>query len=394
MRLRIEASWLFDGNRAELLRDGALLIEGSRIVAAGPCEEVPSGDDLLTFPGCTLMPGLVDAHTHISFNMGEQPVGSLERGGLVQRALLATKYLRQDLEAGVTLVRVVGEREFLDVAVRDAVEAGTIAGPRMVIATRSLAATNGHGGEWEGNAVDGVDEMRKAVRTNLRREADLIKLLVTGSVDHPGGHFSCGFSREEIAVAVEEAHRAGKPVCAHAVRPEDVRVCVEEGVDAIEHGHILDDETIGLLREHHVWLVATLAIVLDEDLLASDLVANPAFADIEWLPRRKAAPGSYRAAVAAGIRWTCGTDAMHGRMADEVAALVGIGIPAAEVLVAATRSGAELCGLADDLGTLEPGKLADILVVHGNPIEDVSALRSVRAVLQGGRVVVRGDAPA
>jgi imidazolonepropionase-like amidohydrolase len=384
---------LFDGSRADPLPDGALLIDGNRIVAAGPRADVPDGEDLLVFPGCTLMPGLVDAHTHISFNMGEQPVGSLERGGLVPRALLATKYLRQDLEAGVTLARVVGERDFLDVAVREAVVAGTIPGPRMVIATRSLAATNGHGGEWEGNAVDGVDEMRKAVRTNLRREADLIKLLVTGSVDHPGGHFSCGFSREEIAVAVEEAHRAGKPVCAHAVRSEDVRVCVEEGVDAIEHGHILDDETIDLMRERNVWLVATLAIVLDEDLLAPDLAANPAFADIEWLPRREAAPASYRAAVAAGVRWACGTDAMHGRMADEVAALVGIGIPTAEALIAATRSGAELCGRSQDLGTLEPGKLADVLIVNGNPIEDVVALRSVRAVLQGGRLVVCHDAP-
>lgn len=390
MTLRIEATWLYDATRGEPLRDAALLIDGNRIIAVGPHADVPAGDETLGFPGCTIMPGLVDAHTHISFNMGEQPVGSLERGGLVQRALLATRFLRQDLEAGVTLVRVVGEREFLDVAVKDAVEAGTIPGPRMVISTRSLAATNGHGGEWEGNAVDGVDEMRKAVRTNLRRGAEVIKLLVTGSVDHPGGHFACGFSREEIATAVEEAHRAGKPVCAHAVRPEDVQICVEEGVDAIEHGHILDEATIALMKERDAWLVATLAIVLDEELLAPDLEANPAFADIEWLPRREAAPGSYRAAIAAGIRWACGTDAMHGRMADEAAALVGIGLPVGGVLTAATRSGAELCGLAADLGTLEPGKLADILVVRGNPCDDIAVLRAVQAVLKDGQVVAGG----
>lgn len=394
MTLRIEASWLYDATRDAPLADGVLLIDGNRIVAAGPQAEAPAGDETLAFPGCTIMPGLVDAHTHISFNMGEQPVGSLERGGLVQRALLSTRYLRQDLEAGVTLVRVVGEREFLDVVVKDAVDAGTIPGPRMVIATRSLAATNGHGGEWEGNAVDGVDEMRKAVRTNLRRGADTIKLLVTGSVDHPGGHFACGFSREEIAVAVEEAHRAGKPVCAHSVRPEDVTICVEEGVDAIEHGHILDAETIALMKQQNTWLVATLAIVLDEDLLAPDLEANPAFANIEWLPRRAAAPDAYRDAIAAGIRWACGTDAMHGRMADEVAALVGIGIPVGDVLSAATRSGAEICGLADDLGTLEPGKLADVLVVRGNPFVDVAALKSVQAVLKDGQVVAGGAVSA
>jgi imidazolonepropionase-like amidohydrolase len=252
-----------------------------------------------------------------------------------------------------------------------------------------LAATNGHGGEWPGNAVDGVDEMRKAVRTNLRRGADLTKLLVTGSVDHPGGHFACGFSRDEIAVAVEESHRAGKPVAAHAVRPDDVRICVEEGVDAIEHGHILDAGAIELMRQRNTWLVATLAIVLDEELLAPDLAANPLFAEVEWLPRRAAAPTAYREAIAAGIRWACGTDAMHGRMADEVTALVEIGIPATSVLVAATRSGAEICGLGSSLGTLEPGKLADLLIVDGNPVEDVAALRSVRSVLKDGRVVFR-----
>lgn len=387
MTMRLTADWLFDATGGPLIERGAVLVDGDRIVATGPAREVPPGDDEIPLPGATLLPGLVDAHTHISFNMGEQPVGALERGSAVHRALRATRYLRQDLQAGVTLIRVVGEMEFLDSAVKDAVAAGTIPGPRMVVATRGLAATNGHGGEWPGNAVDGVDEMRKAVRTNLRRGADLIKLLVTGSVDHPGGHFNCGFSAEEIATAVEEAHRAGKPVGVHAVTPGDVRLCVELGVDAIEHGHMIDQPTIEAMVERRTWLVATLAIVLDEELLAPDLEANPTFAEVEWLPRRAAAPQAYRAAVAAGVRWACGTDAMHGRMADEVAALVTIGLSPADTLVAATRSGAEICGLGDRLGTLEPGKLADLIAVDGNPLESIESLRSVRLVMQGGRVV-------
>jgi imidazolonepropionase-like amidohydrolase len=387
MTIRIRAGRLFDATGSPLIENGAVLVDGERIVAAGSAGDVPPGDEELIFAEGTLLPGLVDAHTHISFNMGEQAVGALERGSAVHRALRATRYLRQDLLAGVTLIRVVGEMEFLDVAVKDAVATGTIAGPRMVVATRGLAATNGHGGEWPGNAVDGVDEMRKAVRTNLRRGADLIKLLVTGSVDHPGGHFACGFTPDEIAAAVEEAHRAGKTVGVHAVRSEDVRICVELGVDAIEHGHMIDRPTIDLMVERGAWLVATLAIVLDEDLLAPDLTANPTFADVEWLPRRAAAPEAYRSAVAAGVRWACGTDAMHGRMADEIAALVGIGIPPGDVLIAATRSGAELCGLGDRLGTVEPGKLADLIVVDGNPLEDVSALRRIKMVMQNGQIV-------
>lgn len=385
MSIRIQASLLFDSTGAEAVADGAVLIEGNRIVAVGPASEVPAGDEELVFPEGTLMPGLVDAHTHISFNMGEQPVGALDRGDAVARALRATRYLQQDLAAGITLIRVVGEMAFVDVAVKEAVASGLVAGPRMVIATRGLAATNGHGGEWPGNAVDGVDEMRKAVRTNLRRGADLTKLLVTGSVDHAGGHFACGFTREEIATAVEESHRAGKPVAAHAVRPDDVTICVESGVDAIEHGHMIDEPTIALMAAHNTWLVATLAIVMDEALLAPDLLANPAFAEIEWLPRRAAAPSAYRQAIAAGVRWACGTDAMHGRMGDEMTALIEIGIPPRDVLIAATRSGAELCGLDAELGTLEVAKLADLIVVAGNPLTDPDSTRHVQLVMQNGQ---------
>lgn len=385
MTIRIRAGRLFAATGLEATADGAVLIDGDRIIAAGPAAAVPAGDEELHFPDGTLLPGLVDAHTHISFNMGEQPVGALDRGDAVVRALRATNYLQQDLAAGVTLIRVVGEMAFVDVAVKEAVDAGVIAGPRMVIATRGLAATNGHGGEWPGNAVDGVDEMRKAVRTNLRRGADLTKLLVTGSVDHAGGHFACGFAREEIATAVEESHRAGKPVAAHAVRPEDVTICVEAGVDAIEHGHMIDEPTIALMAARGTWLVATLAIVMDEALLAPDLLANPAFAEVEWLPRRAAAPAAYRQAIAAGVRWACGTDAMHGRMADEIAALIEIGIPPSEVLIAATRSGAELCGLGSELGTLEAGKLADLIVVGGDPLTDPESLRRVRLVVRNGQ---------
>lgn len=384
MTIRIRAGRLFAATGPEATTDGAVLIDGDRIIAAGPAVAVSAGDEELHLPDGTLLPGLVDAHTHISFNMGEQPVGALDRGDAVVRALRATNYLRQDLAAGVTMIRVVGEMAFVDVAVKEAVDTGLIAGPRMVIATRGLAATNGHGGEWPGNAVDGVDEMRKAVRTNLRRGADLTKLLVTGSVDHAGGHFACGFAREEIATAVEESHRAGKPVAAHAIRPEDVTICVEAGVDAIEHGHMIDEPTIALMAARGTWLVATLAIVMDEALLAPDLLANPAFAEVEWLPRRAAAPAAYRRAIAAGVRWACGTDAMHGRMADEITALIGIGIPPAEVLIAATRSGAELCGLGSTLGTLEVGKLADLIVVGGDPLTDPESLRCIQLVVRNG----------
>lgn len=382
MTLRIQADQLIDGTGAPPLKPGAVLIEGNRLVAAGLASAVPAGDEEFRFAGGSLLPGLVDAHTHISFNYGETGILG---GSAIQRAIRATTYIRQDLLSGVTLMRVVGEMDFFDVEMKRAVANGLVAGPRMVVATRGLGATNGHGGELPGSAVDGVDEMRKAVRTNLRHGADLIKLFVTGSVDSFSGHFELGFSRAEIEVAVEEAHRVGKTVCAHAVKADHVALCVEAGVDAIEHGHMIDSTTIELMKQRRTWLVSTLALVLDDELHAPLRVTKPDFVAIEWLPRKEAAPDAYRAAITGGVRWACGTDGMHGRMADELSALTGIGIAPMDVIVAATRSGAELCGLAEELGTLEVGKIADLVVVDGDPLEDMTAMKRVHTVFKDGR---------
>lgn len=382
MTVRIETGQLIDGNGGPPFKPGALLIDGSQIVAVGTPSVVPSGDEEFRFPEATMLPGLVDSHTHISFNYGET---SILGGSPVQRALRATRYIRQDLLSGVTLLRVVGEMDFFDVQVKLAAQKGFLASPHMVVATRGLGATNGHGGELPGNAVDGVEEMRKAVRVNLRQGADLIKLFVTGSVDSFGGHFELGFTRAEIEVAVEEAHRVGKSVCAHAVKAEHVALCVEAGVDAIEHGHMIDSSTIQLMKQRRTWLVSTLALVMDDELHAPLRVTKPDFVALEWLPRKAAAPAAYLSAITAGVRWACGTDGMHGRLADELMALTAIGVAPMEVIVAATRSGAELCGLADQRGTLEIHKAADLMVVDGDPLADMSVMKRVRTVYKDGR---------
>ncbi|MBI4279016.1 MAG: amidohydrolase family protein [Armatimonadetes bacterium] len=382
----IRARRLIDGTGAPALKDAAVVVEGSRLVTVGPAREAANTrGETIDLGDCTLLPGLFDAHTHLSFNYGDDLIGSSRGMPPEVRALRAARNIRRDLKAGITTLRVTGEREFLDVTIKKAVEQGLIPGPRLVIATRGLAATNGHGGETPGNAVDGPDEMRKAVRTNLRRGADLIKLLVTGSVDSPGGHFNCGFTREEIAAGVEEAHRGGKKVGAHSVRPEDIKLCIQEGVDAIEHGHILDDECIAMMVERGTWLVATLAIAIDEHVLAKDMELNPTFADVEWLPRRRAARESYRKAHQAGIRMACGTDAMHAQMAYELESLVGAGIPPMDAILAATRNAAQLCDIDHLVGTLEAGKLADVIAVRGDPLATISAMRDVCFVMKEGR---------
>jgi len=157
------------------------------------------------------------------------------------------------------------------------------------------------------------------------------------------------------------------------------------GVDSIEHGHMLDENCIELMLKHGTWLVGTLAIVLDENILAEDLAVNPCFANVEWLPRRAAAPDSTRKAIAAGVKYACGTDAMHGQMAYELEAHVRIGISEETALLAATRNAADCCGVIDRLGTLEAGKCADVIAVEGNPLEDITALRRVCLVMKDGQ---------
>jgi imidazolonepropionase-like amidohydrolase len=383
MVVAIKSRLLFDATGRDAIDNGVVLVDDGRLIEVGSAREVsvPAGAEVVDLGDQTVMPGLFDTHTHL-FQSGERRIYDSAPEDPVEQALRAARNIRRDLRAGITTLRVVGAREFADVAVRDCVDAGVLPGPRMLIATRALHASNGHGYDIDG--YDGAQELRKAVRRNFRAGADLIKFMATGSVDRAGGHFYEEYTREEIAVIVEEAHRIRKRVAAHAIQPPEIKICVESGVDTIEHGHMLDDDCIELMLKHGTWLVGTLAIVLDEDIFAEDLAINPCFANVEWLPRRAAAPESTRKAIAAGVKYSCGTDAMHGRMAYELEAHVRIGIPEKTALLAATRNAADCCGVIDRLGTLEAGKLADLISVEGNPLEDIGALERVQFVMKDG----------
>ena len=385
MTVVIRCGMLIDGTGADPVQDVVIRVEGDTIAQVGKEGEVeiPSDAEVIDLGDQTVMPGLFDMHTHLHEQRGRASIYAERVVEPPMLALEAARNLRRDLKAGITSLRTMGEGHLLGVMVKQAIEADIIPGPRLFIATQMIGATNGHGSRIQG--FDGVDEVRKAVRQNLRAGADQIKITATGSVDKSGGHFEQGYTFEEIRVAVEEAHRVGKKVGAHVVKEPEVCVCLEAGVDCIEHGHILDQRSIDMLLEKDAWLVGTLAIVLDEKILEKDLEVNPAFGEIEWFPRRRAAPSSYKRAIEAGVKYTCGTDAMHGEMAMELQRLVELGIPEMTALVSATRNAADCCGVLDKLGTIEAGKWADIISVAGNPLDDIKALRNVGLVMKGGR---------
>src|SRR4029077_8715570 len=259
----IRCGTLFDGVAQAPIRDAVIVVDGNRIAADGPADRIPAppGADTLDLTNRFVMPGLIDCHSHASIvpGLGDQ-LGQLCRGPVPQ-ALAATANLRTDLAAGTTTMRIMGEEHFLDIEVRDAIEAGVITGPKLLVAGRGLAANNGHGRALA--SYDGVDAVGRGAAENLRRGANHVKIFVTGGVSSPGAmSTSSAYTREEIRAAVEEAERAGSYAAAHAHGGAGLRLAVQEGVSTIEHAALADDEDIACMIERRAWLITTFAIFL------------------------------------------------------------------------------------------------------------------------------------
>ena len=382
----IRCGTLFDATGAEPVKDAVVVVSDGRVAAVGPAATtpVPAGAEVVDLRDRFVMPGLIDCHSHASIvpGLGDQ-LGQLRRGPVPQ-ALAATRNLARDLAAGTTTMRVMGEEHFLDIEVRDAVEAGVIAGPRLLVAGRGLAATNGHGRALA--SYDGVDEVRRGARENLRRGANHVKIFVTGGVSSPGAmSTSSAYTREEIRAAVEEAERAGTYAAAHAHGGAGLRLAVEEGVGTIEHGALASDEDIALLIERRVWLICTFGIFLHATGIEQGDGRNPAIMDkMRWT--RRLADENFPRHLASGVRFACGTDSMHGLMPFELATLVRFGVSPRDALLAGTRWGAEACRIDGEAGTIEPGKRADLIAVEGDPLTAIEAMERVRFVMKGGVV--------
>ena len=382
----IRCGTLFDGTGAGPVRDAVVVLHDGRIAAVGPVTgtAIPPGAETLDLADRFVMPGLIDCHSHASIvpGLGDQ-LGQLCRGPVPQ-ALAATRNLRKDLAAGTTTMRIMGEEHFVDVEVRDAVEAGIVVGPRLLVAGRGLAADNGHGRAL--TSYDGVDEVRRGARENLRRGANHVKIFVTGGVSSPGAmSTSSAYTREEIRAAVEEAERAGSYAAAHAHGGAGLRLAVEEGVGTIEHGALASDEDIALMIERRVWLICTFSIFMHPEGIEQGDGQRPAIMDkVRW--SRRLADENFPRHLASGVRFACGTDSVHGCMPFELQTLVRFGVSPRDALLAGTRWGAEACRIDREVGTLEPGKRADLIAVDGDPLKDIAAMQRVSLVMKDGVV--------
>jgi imidazolonepropionase-like amidohydrolase len=293
--------------------------------------------------------------------------------------LRACETMKIDLRSGVTTSRCLGDKGFLDVECKKAVAEGRIEGPRLLIATRGIRAFHGHG--FVGYPFGGIDQIQASVRENLSAGADLIKIYITGTLRGPKGIPSY-FSKEEIHVLVDEAHRVGIPVATHCIGGVGLEWALEMGIDTIEHGYFLTDREIDLLARSDSWLVMTPSIFFTEArirTLPSPLIEG-------HLQQRDEVGQRMTASIKAGVKFVIGTDGMHGGLAQEAKYLVDFGATPSQALMAATRYAARVCGLEESIGTLEPGKYGDIIGVKGNPLENIAALKRVKTVISRGRI--------
>lgn len=360
--------------------EASVLIDGERFAAVGASENAPEGAEVIDGTGKWLIPGLIDAHVHLCFSMD-----SLRAEGDSARLIKGVRNARINLEAGITTVRDVGAMRKLNIELANAIAAGVVPGPRVLASGEFIAMTGGHVHYWAREA-DGVDEVRKATREQLKAGAHLIKLMASGgAADANEDPDTPQLTETEMAVAVEEARRAGVKVAAHAHGERSMSAALRAGVDTLEHATFLTPRVVELLLEKGAAVIPTFAVYKQ-------------IADAAHLPAAQRENGrsvferkgpAFAAAVKAGVRFGVGTDAGSyyppGALAREMELMAAAGLANRDVLMAATKVNAELLGMESLIGTIETGKLADAVLLEADPLADLGALRRIARVIKGGR---------
>jgi len=401
----VRAARIIDGRGGAPIRDGVVVVRGDRIESVGAAATiaVPAGAPVVDLGGATLLPGLIDLHTHLAGEVGVHWEEQLIKETPGKHALWGARNARDTLLAGFTTCRDMGPTwPYVDIDLRDAIDRGAIPGPRLMVAGNYVSATGGAGDARQfsiyvdvplvQNLADGVDAVRRAVRTNFKHGADFVKILATGAVLSKGVPPGAQqYSDDELRVAVEEADRWGRQVAAHAHGAPGIKAAIRAGVRTVDHGSLIDEEAISMLkaRRGKAWYVPTLYVgkaILDDGaalgIPASEIERERALMETKFV--------CFRRALAAGLDIPFSTDAgvfPHGRNAREFAVRVSLGEKPMQAILAATRVAAETIGWQERVGTIETGRFADLVAVAGDPLADITELERVRFVMKGGEVV-------
>ena len=408
----VHAGSLIDGRAERATGPATIVIEDGRITAVERGHRAPGeGDELIDLSGSTVLPGLMDMHTHVSQELG--PGSYLVRftHSPPRITLQSTVYARRTLDAGFTTIRDLGDRFNISIALRDAIARGEVVGPRIFTSGKSIATTGGHADPTSGWAphiagdpgpkegvINGTADARKAVRQRYKDGADLIKVTATGGVlSLAADGQNPQFAEDELVAIITTARDYGFHVAAHAHGAEGMKRAIRAGIHSIEHGTYMDDEVIRLMKQHGTWYVPT----IHAGRFVADKAAVPGYFPDIVRPKAAAIGPQIQATFArahrAGVKIAFGTDCgvgPHGDNAREFTYMVEAGMAPMEAIRAATLSAAELLGVEDRLGTIEPGKLADLIAVQGDPLADISRLQDVHFVMKEGVVYrdVPGDA--
>jgi imidazolonepropionase-like amidohydrolase len=398
-KFAIRAGRLIDGQGGPPVADAVILIEGEKITAVGPKLAVPSGYTVIDLSRSTVLPGLIDCHTHITSAPGE--AGAFRRS-FVDDAILAPGYAKATLEAGFTTIRDLGAPQFVDIALRNAINRGDIPGPRIQAATMPLSATGGHGDqngytpylemhEWSGVA-DGVDEIRKKVRWEVKYGADVIKVTATaGAMSEEESVEAALYTQAELDALVDEAKIWGRRVAAHAHGTEGIKRAIRAGVASVDHGTFLDEEGARMMVERGTYLVKDSY----EDRWFLERAPGWGYPKIIIEKLGKIVAGheaAFKLAMRTGVKIAFGTDAgmlPHGENAKQFRDYIAWGMKPMDAILTATRNAADLLGWADRVGAIAPGRFADVIAVAGDPLADPTELERVRFVMKGGVVYKR-----
>jgi len=379
-----------------ILDHATVLVEDGKILKIAQNDmNLPKDTQKIPLDGQTLLPGFIDAHIHICMDGSPDPVAAGLTESPTITTLKAAEFARRTLMAGVTTVRDMGGRDGIDFGLRQAIDSGLIPGPRMLISGRLICMTGGHG--WQiGLEANGPNEVRKAAREQIKAGVDIVKLMATGGVLTPAVEpGSEQLTEEELRAGVEEAHKAGKKTATHAMGTRGIQNALRAGIDSIEHGVYLDDETVSMMMERNIPFIPTISALYNIETKGIE-AGIPAFAVEKTLKVKPFHLESIRMAREAGVLVAAGTDAgtpfnLHGENLGEIKLLVDYGgFSPMAAIEAGTRAAARVLGLENELGTVEEGKVADMVLVGGNPLDDIDVLldqESICLVMQGGKIV-------